>query len=143
MPQRRVHDGPAIERSDTMGLLDNLTGLLGGQGDLAEAVKSLGVAGGVGGLVDAFQKGGLGEVAQSWVASGHNLPVSAEQIQAVLGSGAVGQFAEKLGVDPQTAAAKLSEILPGLVDQLTPGGKLPDEGIGGAVGDLLGGFLKS
>ncbi|MDG2531131.1 MULTISPECIES: YidB family protein [Caulobacter] len=126
-----------------MSLLDNLMGALGGQGDLAETVKSLGVTGGVGGLVDAFQKGGLSEVAQSWVSSGQNLPVSPEQIQAVLGSGVVGQFAEKLGVDPQTAAAKLSEILPGLVDKLTPGGKLPDEGLGGAVGDLLGGFLKS
>ncbi|AYV46154.1 hypothetical protein CFHF_16140 [Caulobacter flavus] len=126
-----------------MSLLDNLMGALGGQGDLAETVKSLGVTGGVGGLVDAFQKGGLAEVAQSWVSSGANLPVSPEQIQAVLGSGAVGQFAEKLGVDPQTAAAKLSEVLPGLVDKLTPGGKLPDEGLGGAVGDLLGGFMKS
>ena len=126
-----------------MSLLDNLMGALGGQGDRAETVKSLGVTGGVGGLVDAFQKGGLSEVAQSWVSSGQNLPVSPEQIQAVLGSGVVGQFAEKLGVDPQTAAAKLSEILPGLVDKLTPGGKLPDEGLGGAVGDLLGGFLKS
>jgi len=126
-----------------MSLLDNLMGALGGQGDIAETVKSLGVAGGVGGLVDAFQKGGLSEVAQSWVSSGANLPVSPEQIQAVLGSGVVGQFAEKLGVDPQTAAAKLSEVLPGLVDQLTPGGKLPDEGLGGAVGGLLGGFLKS
>ncbi|MEH0198948.1 YidB family protein [Caulobacter sp. CCNWLY153] len=126
-----------------MSLLDNLMGALGGQGDLAETVKSLGVTGGVGGLVDAFQKGGLSEVAQSWVSSDQNLPVSPEQIQAVLGSGVVGQFAEKLGVDPQTAAAKLSEILPGLVDKLTPGGKLPDEGLGGAVGDLLGGFLKS
>lgn len=126
-----------------MSLLDNLMGALGGQGDLAETVKSLGVTSGVGGLVDAFQKGGLAEVAQSWVSSGANLPVSPEQIQAVLGSGAVGQFAEKLGVDPQTAAAKLSEVLPGLVDKLTPGGKLPDEGLGGAVGDLLGGFMKS
>ena len=126
-----------------MSLLDNLMGALGGQGDIAETVKSLGVTGGVGGLVDAFQKGGLSEVAQSWVSSGQNLPVSPEQIQAVLGSGVVGQFAEKLGVDPQTAAAKLSELLPGLVDKLTPGGQLPDEGIGGAVGNLLGGFLKS
>ena len=129
-----------------MGLLDNLMGALGGQsgsGDLAEIVQSLGAAGGVGGLVDAFQKGGLGEVAQSWVSSGANLPISAEQIQAVLGSGMVGQFAEKLGVDPQVGAAKLAEMLPDLIDKLTPGGQLPTEGLGGAVGDLLGGFLKS
>jgi uncharacterized protein YidB (DUF937 family) len=128
-----------------MGLLDNLMGALGGQGgsgDLAEIVQSLGAASGVGGLVDAFQKGGLGEVAQSWVSNGANLPISADQIQAVLGSGMVGQFAEKLGVDPQVGAAKLAELLPGLVDKLTPGGQLPTEGLGGAVGDLLGGFLK-
>ena len=115
-----------------MSLLDNLMGALGGQG----------AAGGVTGLVEAFQKGGLGEVAQSWVSSGPNQAISAEQIQAVLGSGAIGQFAEKLGVDPQVGAAKLAELLPGLVDGLTPGGQLPTEGLGGAVGDLLGGFLK-
>ena len=130
-----------------MSLLDNLMGALGGQGGgdlsgLIENISGQGAAGGVSGLVEAFQKGGLGEVAQSWVSSGPNQAISAEQIQAVLGSGAVGQFAEKLGVDPQVGAAKLAELLPGLVDRLTPDGQLPTEGLGGAVGDLLGGFLK-
>ena len=132
-----------------MSLLDNLMGALGGHeggadlSGLIENIAGQGAAGGVGGLVEAFQKGGLGAVAQSWVSSGANLPISAEQIQAVLGSGAVGQFAEKLGVDPQVGAAKLAELLPTLVDKLTPGGQLPTEGLGGAVGDLLGGFLKT
>jgi uncharacterized protein YidB (DUF937 family) len=131
-----------------MSLLDNLMGTLGGQGgadlsSLVETISGQGAAGGVSGLVEAFQKGGLGEVAQSWVSSGANHPISAEQVQAVLGSGAIGQFAEKLGVDPQVGAAKLAELLPGLVDRLTPGGQLPTEGLGGAVGDLLGGFLKT
>lgn len=131
-----------------MSLLDSLTGALGGQGGadlsgLVETIAGQGAAGGVSGLVEAFQKGGLGEIAQSWVSSGANQPISAEQVQAVLGSGAIGQFAEKLGVDPQVGAAKLAELLPGLVDRLTPGGQLPTEGLGGAVGDLLGGFLKT
>jgi len=130
-----------------MSLLDNLAGAVGGQGSdlssLVETIAGQGAAGGVSGLVEAFQKGGLGEVAQSWVSSGANHPISAEQVQAVLGSGAIGQFAEKLGVDPQVGAAKLAELLPGLVDRLTPGGQLPTEGLGGAVGDLLGGFLKT
>jgi uncharacterized protein YidB (DUF937 family) len=131
-----------------MSLLDSLTGALGGQGgaDLSGLVQTIagqGAAGGVSGLVEAFEKGGLGAVAQSWVSSGANHPISAEQVQAVLGSGAIGQFAEKLGVDPQVGAAKLAELLPGLVDRLTPGGQLPTEGLGGAVGDLLGGFLKT
>lgn len=131
-----------------MSLLDNLMGAVGGHGggdlsSLVETIASQGAAGGVSGLVEAFQKGGLGEIAQSWVSTGVNHPISAEQIQAVLGSGAIGQFAEKLGVDPQVGAAKLAELLPGLVDRLTPGGQLPTEGLGGAVGDLLGGFLKT
>jgi uncharacterized protein YidB (DUF937 family) len=131
-----------------MSLLDNLMGAIGGHAEgldlasLAGNIVGQGAVGGVGGLVEAFEKGGLGELAQSWVGHGANLPISADQIQAVLGSGAIGQFAEKLGVDPQVGAAKLAEILPGLVDQLTPGGQLPTEGLGGAVGDLLGGFLK-
>ena len=131
-----------------MSVLDSLMGALGGQdggGDLSSLVESLagqGATGGVSGLVDALHQGGLGEIAQSWVSNGENLPISADQIQSVLGSGVVGQFAEKLGVDPETASNQLAQLLPGLVDRLTPGGQLPTEGLGGAVGELLGGFLK-
>jgi uncharacterized protein YidB (DUF937 family) len=120
-----------------MGILDKLMGAVGGGGgDPMSAIGGLlsGHDGGLGGLVGAFEKAGLGEVAQSWVSGGGNLPVSADQIQAVLGSGVVAQFAQKLGIDPQQAAGHLAELLPQVVDHLTPNGQIPD----GALGALEG-----
>ena len=122
-----------------MGILDSILGAAGGGEGPAAAIGEMlgGHAGGLGGLIQAFETGGLGEVAKSWVATGGNLPISAEQIQSVLGSGPVAQFAEKLGIDPATAAAQIAQYLPQVVDKLTPNGQLPSGGLG-AIGDLLG-----
>ena len=84
-----------------MSLLDNLAGgLMGGGGDspvsaVLEMVQKY--PGGIAGLVSAFQDKGLGEVAASWVGTGANLPVSASQIQSVLGDGPLADIASKLG----------------------------------------------
>ncbi|KAF0814771.1 hypothetical protein IGB42_00826 [Andreprevotia sp. IGB-42] len=125
-----------------MSLLDQLGGLFG-QGDGQEGVAGslsqlLEQQGGLSGLISKFQQGGLGEVAQSWISSGQNLPISAEQIQSVLGSDAVTSIARKLGIDPAQAADQLSGVLPQLVDGLTPGGELPadDAGIAGVLGSV-------
>jgi uncharacterized protein YidB (DUF937 family) len=85
-------------------------------------------SGGLSGLLGKFQQGGLGDLVQSWVGTGSNLPISAEQIQQVLGSGALGDIASKLGIQPEQAAGELSQALPNVVDKLTPGGQLPAEG---------------
>ena len=118
-----------------MGLLDNVLGGLaanaGGNGNgLVDTVTQLigQYPGGLGGLVQAFQRGGRGDVVNSWVSTGANLPVSGEQIQQVLGQDMIGQLAGKLGTDPQQAAGGLADFLPGLIDQLTPNGKLPEGG---------------
>lgn len=121
-----------------MGLLDGiLGGAAGGEGSPIGAITDLlgGQEGGLGGLMSAFEKGGLGGVAQSWIASGANLPISAEQIETVLSSGMVADFAAKLGVDPKTAADTLAKVLPQVIDHLTPDGQVPAGGQGG-----LGGF---
>jgi uncharacterized protein YidB (DUF937 family) len=75
----------------------------------------------------------LGEAANSWVSTGGNLPVSAEQIQASLGDSLVPGLAEQLGMTQQQASGSLAELLPQIVDQLTPNGQLPQE----EQGDLL------
>ncbi len=118
-----------------MGLFDGLTAAAGG-GDPLSAIGNLlgNHDGGLGGLVQAFEQGGLGEAAQSWVSGDANLPVSADQIRSVLGSDMVARFAEKVGVDPQTAASHLAELLPQVVNHLTPNGEIPQ----GAVGALEG-----
>ncbi len=139
-----------------MGLLDGLLGsvlgsVLGGQqtgaGGLASVVGGMlgndGDHGGIGGLVSKFEQAGFGNVVSSWIGSGQNLPISANQLQSVLGSDAVAGIAAKLGINPADALGQLSSMLPGLVDKLTPGGIAPTGGIGN-MGDLtgmLGGLL--
>ena len=96
--------------------------------------------GGLSGLVQGFHDNGLGSVVSSWVTTGQNLPITADQIQAVLGNERVQQLAAKAGITPDVAKAKLAEILPTLVDKLTPDGKVPESsGLLGAVTSFLKG----
>ena len=84
--------------------------------------------GGLDGLIQSFQQKGLGDVVSSWVSTGQNLPVSADQITHVLGSDAVKNMAAKAGISPDQMGAQLSTILPGLIDKLTPNGHTSDAG---------------
>lgn len=116
-----------------MGLLDDLenkavNGMLGGSSNalatgLLQMINSH--PGGVAGLVQSFREKGLGEVASSWVGSGQNLPISADQIQQVLGSEQVKQLAAKAGISPDVAGSSLAQLLPTLIDKLTPNGQAP------------------
>lgn len=118
-----------------MGLLDSVVGSLaagnaqGGNG-LLDIVMQLvnNQPGGLAGLVQSFQQGGLGEVVNSWVSTGQNLPISADQIGAVLGGGQLQNIAAQLGVSPEQASGSLADLLPRVVDQLTPNGQLPQGG---------------
>jgi uncharacterized protein YidB (DUF937 family) len=82
--------------------------------------------GGLSGLEETFQHGGLGNIFSSWIASGQNLPVSAEQLQNVLHSGTLEQVAQKSGIDATQLTGLMSSLLPHLVDKLSPNGQLPD-----------------
>lgn len=108
-----------------MGLLDGvLGGIVGaGVGQMVEGV--IAQHGGIGGLVAQFEKQGLGGLAQSWVGSGANQPVSTDQLHQVLGSDMVNSLAQKAGINPQDMLAKLSSVLPQAIDKLTPGGVIP------------------
>lgn len=99
--------------------------------------------GGIGGLVSAFQKNGLGDVVASWISNNTNLPISAEQIQSVLGQGPLQDVANKMGLSSGDVASALSERLPGLVDQLTPNGQLPSGDLMAQGLGMLKGFMKS
>jgi uncharacterized protein YidB (DUF937 family) len=99
--------------------------------------------GGIGGLVSAFQKNGLGDVVASWISNNTNLPISAEQIQSVLGQGPLQDVASKMGLSSGDVASALSERLPGLVDQLTPNGQLPSGDLMAQGLGMLKGFMKS
>ena len=131
-----------------MGLLDSVLGSLsqGGSGSggnpLLEAVLSMvnnPQTGGLAGLIQKLQESGLGNVADSWVSTGKNLPISPDQLQNALGSGELGSLAEKLGMSTGDVSSQLADLLPGVVDKLTPNGQMPDMG---SLGDLLGSLSK-
>jgi uncharacterized protein YidB (DUF937 family) len=108
-----------------MGVFDGVIGGLVG-GGLASVVNGL-IAdqGGLSGLVSKFERGGLGEIAQTWVGRGPNAAVSGDQVQSVLGSDLIQQLAAKTGLSPQDLAQRLAQVLPGVVDTLTPDGVIP------------------
>jgi uncharacterized protein YidB (DUF937 family) len=96
--------------------------------------------GGLSGLVQSFHDNGLGSIVSSWVSTGENLPITADQIQAALGNDKVQQFAAKAGITPDAAKATLAEVLPTLVNKLTPDGKVPESsGLLGAATSFLKG----
>lgn len=110
-----------------MGLLD---GILGGVIGVEIATLINGYIekhGGVQGVVAELEKTELGEKVKSWVSTGPNLPVSAEQIQQALGSDRVKELGAKFGIPVDKVAAALAEYLPAAVDKATPEGKLPEQ----------------
>jgi uncharacterized protein YidB (DUF937 family) len=132
-----------------MGLLDNLAGqVLGGnstQGSLINAVMGLignQQAGGLTGLVEQLAGKGLGEIVNSWVSTGKNLPITAEQIQHGLGSGTISQIASKVGITPEAVTSQLTQLLPQVVDKLTPNGKINQQDIVSQGMGLLKSLMK-
>jgi uncharacterized protein YidB (DUF937 family) len=116
-----------------MGLLDDLenkaaSSILGGSSnplatELLQMINNQ--PGGLSGMLQSFHEKGLGGLAASWVGTGQNLAISADQIQHVLGSDQVKQLAAKVGISPEAAGAEISQLLPSLVDRLTPNGQMP------------------
>ena len=130
-----------------MGLFDSIAGqVLGslgnaGDGKHAGMIDAIGgllnspQVGGIGGLVKAFEQNGLGSTVASWIGTGANLPISAEQLQSVLGNSQVAAIAQKLGLSPEVVSGHLAEYLPQIIDKLTPHGNVPDNN---ALSSLLG-----
>ncbi len=129
-----------------MGLLDSIAGQVMGSlsgsnsGQHSALVDEIGGlinnhSGGLSGLVSAFEQQGLGNIVGSWVGSGQNHAISPTQIQAVLGNAQIQAIAQKLGFSPQELSSHLAELLPQIVDKMTPAGSLPG---GGMLGGLLG-----
>ncbi len=106
------------------GLLQQLDGAHGGGTNamLSTVMSLVQQHGGVEGIVAKFQQGGLGDVVQSWVSTGANMPVSGSQVQQVLGDSTIGNVASSLGVDPSQASSSIASMLPQLINHLTPNG---------------------
>jgi len=80
--------------------------------------------GGLSGIVQQFQAGGLADQVKSWVGTGQNQPITAEQLTNVLGPDNVARMSQKLGISSQVVSAGLAAVLPAIIDHLTPKGKV-------------------
>jgi uncharacterized protein YidB (DUF937 family) len=80
---------------------------------------------GLGGLLQRFQQGGYGNVINSWIGNGQNQPISPGQLGSALGPDILKTLAQKTGLSEEELRTQLSQILPGVVDKLTPNGRLP------------------
>lgn len=81
--------------------------------------------GGVHDVLDKVHAGGLADKVQSWVGKGKNLPISADQINSVLGNDTVKSIASKVGIPTDKVATAIAHLLPQAVDKMTPDGKPP------------------
>lgn len=95
-------------------------------GLLSTRDSSIGGSEGLGGLIGSFQKKGLGDMMSSWISTGPNPPISPAQVTDVLGGDTVKQFASRAGVPTAEAGSLLAGLLPAVIDQLTPDGKVPE-----------------
>ena len=127
-----------------MGLLDSvLGGLLGGNSNASPLQSILGSmlggsgggqqmqggqGGGLSGLINKFQQAGMGDMAQSWIGTGPNQPVSPDQLQQAMGRDQVNQWSQQTGMPPHDLLSQLSQLLPHAVDRMTPGGQMPSGG---------------
>lgn len=131
-----------------MSILDSVKSVFGNnagdsQGDLMSTIMNLvgGQSGGLNGFIGQLTSKGLGDKVSSWVGTGKNLPVSPDEIQNALGFDQIKNIASKLGMDTNTITSKLSNLLPQVVDKLTPDGKVPEGDILSKGMDMLGGLF--
>ena len=116
-----------------MGLFDslakNVLGSLSGGSDKQDPAAMLSGllsdTGGLQGLMGKFQSAGLGEHFSSWVGTGENKAVQADEVQNAVGADVIQQLAGKLGMQTQTILPLLAQFLPQVIDKLTPNGQLP------------------
>lgn len=104
-------------------------GSSGGSNPLLQIVLSLlQQNGGLEGVIGKFREAGMGAQADSWVGTGQNMGLSPDQLQQVFGSSTIGDVASKLGVSQDDAGSAMSQILPELINQLTPQGQVTPAG---------------
>lgn len=113
-----------------MGLFDELAGAAKGaifnsaeggvQAVLGNVIKST-TEGGIDGLLGTLKASGLGDQVSSWLADGHNLPISADQLQAALGNEQIQNMAKSMGLPLDKALEGLAEHLPGLISDRAKG----------------------
>lgn len=111
----------AIGASNTSGETETQS-----QNLLNGAMGMLQAMGGIDGLVKKFQQSGLGDLAASWVGTGENKSILPDQLASILGKDQVAALAQQAGIPESQGASVLSQIIPAMIDKLTPDGKAPE-----------------
>ena len=122
---KKVVVGQEGEAGGQSSMLDNLLDMLNDQ-----------TSGGIKGLVQMFNEKGLGDHISSWIGTGENLPISADQIKDALGSDKIKELASKFNLGEQIMKS-LADMLPKLIDRLTPDGSVPHQDKLSQVIDML------
>jgi uncharacterized protein YidB (DUF937 family) len=140
------------KRRAAMGLLDNLLGsMTSGQNShstigsallgllASESGRStsneqsanqspVAISGGLNELVQRFEQSGLGDVIQSWIGSGANQPIGTDEVHRAIGPDTVARLSEQTGMGKAQLLPLLAQVLPTIVDRLTPNQRVPDQG---------------
>ncbi len=107
----------------------------GGEKAVLDGVLDMVKEKGVTGIVTEFKTKGLGDLASSWIGKGENKPISTDQIKKALGNEKLQELATKAGISPENASKFLTQLLPNLIDRLTPEGQVPaDDAASGEKG---------
>ena len=129
-----------------MGLLDSIAGAvmgkLGGtEGGMAQiALDMFNQHGGLNGVLEKLKTSGLGDQVASWVGTGENQAVSADQITSALGNSQIAELAAKFGITPDVLSDQLAQHLPDVINKLTPHGEVPIDGDSNLLTSVLGMF---
>ena len=129
------------ERGNIVGLFEALARELlpkllagGGRGQspLVDIITSLLTnpqTGGLRGLTESFKNQGMEDVINSWIGTGKNMPISPDEILKALGNDRLRGFSERAGVPQEEISGGLANILPDIIDKLTPQGRIPDSSL--------------
>lgn len=126
-----------------MGLFDSVAGAMlgklgGNKGAMVQVAMDLfNQYGGLEGVIEKFNAGGLAAQTASWVGKGANLPVSAEQIAQILGGNTIADIATKLSMNTNDVSSNIAEYLPQIIDKMTPDGEV-SAGSGNLLTAVLG-----
>ena len=131
---------PAGGGGGTGALINIVAGMLANSQQQGGGVGGSG--GGLAGLVEQFQRSGLGDVMNSWIGTGQNQSISPDQLGGVLGDDMLGKLTQQTGMNPGDLLGQLSQMLPQMVDHATPEGKIPEGGLGD-IGAILGRFAQA
>jgi uncharacterized protein YidB (DUF937 family) len=115
-----------------MGFLDDILGKIGGQqgqeGGLASITKLFSANGGLQGVMAKLTSNGQGQQVQSWVGTGENQPISGADIRQALDDDSLNKMAQQAGTTPDKVSEDVAQVLPQMVSQATPQGKVPAQG---------------